>query len=179
MAATAALTGLHRGHHWPQSRRGTETAAQGGPLACQLGRLPAARLTARKMRAKPAGRMPALRQFVRWEEAFGGTPNATRGRHKLPMIVRQSLGDFSRGKECAIGLYYPFFLMISQQKPGKVIFHGKSGSARCFQPLSELCAGQLGRNCSALAKPCRYCELLNLNWTNHAATNSRAWVISR
>jgi hypothetical protein len=35
------------------------------------------------------------------------------------------LGYFSRGKGCAIGSGDPFFLTISQQKPGKLIFREK------------------------------------------------------
>jgi len=56
------------------------------------------------------------------EDAFGETPNATRGTRMLPMIVRQSSGHFSREKGRIIVRHYRYFLTISQQKPGKRYF---------------------------------------------------------
>jgi hypothetical protein len=45
------------------------------------------------------------------------------------MIVRQSSGHFSREKGTISVRHYRYFFWISQQKPGKRNFGGKSGSA--------------------------------------------------
>jgi hypothetical protein len=42
------------------------------------------------------------------------------------MILRQSFCHFSRGNGCAIGSRDPKKAAISQQKPGKVIFHRRA-----------------------------------------------------
>ena len=63
---------------------------------------------------------------MRREEAFGETPNATRGTRVLPlMFVRQTWGHFSRTKALSIGLHYPKILANSQQKPEKRNFSEK------------------------------------------------------
>jgi hypothetical protein len=50
------------------------------------------------------------------------------------VIVRQSSGHFNRPGGICLGLYYPLFLRISQQKPGKVIFQEK----RVFEDQPDL-----------------------------------------